>query len=203
MTSRIDTAEIKSPKVCAQKNPKNPNTRGIRVATRTFGDTDATAALLPGTGKKCLESFFCCSAESCQSKKMDFQKISNNTLTFFTLKATKPTMTPRAKNIKAWISQITPHTEILRLFWKQQSEREGGPRDGQHPQISANAAASEPLAFRAIVSSSVNDESMSIQPHMRKRRSEPITSHTQYKHDMTPMNRTYNKAPQNRTTKPF
>ena len=28
-----------------------------------------------------------------------------------TLKATRPTMTPRAKNMKAWISQITPQTE--------------------------------------------------------------------------------------------
>jgi len=61
-------------------------------------------------------------------------------------------MTPTAKNIKAWISQITPQT-----------------RDGQHPQISAKAEASEVLTFRAMVSS--------------------MTSHRQYKHDMTPMKR--------------
>ena len=28
-----------------------------------------------------------------------------------TLKATRPTMMPAAKKMKAWMSQITPHTE--------------------------------------------------------------------------------------------
>jgi len=69
------------------------------------------------------------------------------------LKATRPTRMPPAKKQKAMINQITPHT-----------------CDGQHPQISEKAYASDPFTLRAIVSS--------------------MTSHRTYIHDITPMNNT-------------
>ena len=74
-------------------------------------------------------------------------------------------MTPPAKNAIATMSQMTPHT--AKAWTRRVSKRErkeelgarrapgGGyaPCDGQQPQISANADASEPFTFRAIVSS--------------------------------------------------
>lgn len=87
------------------------------------------------------------------------------------LKAASPTRIPAAKKINATKSQMTPQT------W-----------DGKHPQIRANAEASELFTLRAMVSS--------------------ITSQRTYKSDMTPMNRIkYRRATppatnQNKTIRP-
>jgi len=73
----------------------------------------------PGTGRNLWESAFCCAADC--------------------LKQARPMMMPIPKNMKAWRSQMTPHT-----------------CDGQHPHILENAAASEVFTFRAMVSSIIS-----------------------------------------------
>jgi len=88
----------------------------IEIENRELGNVDRAALFDPGTGRKCEESAFCCWR--------------------FSLKATSPTITPRPKNMMAWISQMNPQT-----------------REGQQPHIRANSDASDVLTFRARVSS--------------------------------------------------
>jgi hypothetical protein len=71
-----------------------------------------------------------------------------------TLNTARPTMIPSAKKMNATINQITPQTvEWIRLY-NSSNARTHSPRDGQQPQISANALASELLTLRRMVSSS-------------------------------------------------
>ena len=70
-----------------------------------------------------------------------------------TLKATIPTMMPRAKKTNATINQITPQTVVWIRIHSFSDVKRYSPRDGQQPQISANALASELLTLRRMVSS--------------------------------------------------
>ena len=69
-----------------------------------------------------------------------------------TLKATSPTMIPKAKNIKATTSQMKPHTKEYQNM-KIRFESLNTPLEGQHPQILANSEASDVFTFLASVSS--------------------------------------------------
>jgi hypothetical protein len=92
---------------------------------------------------------------------------------------------PSPKKMNAIISQITPQTVVVRIIaypvWMR------SPRDGQQPQISANALASEVLTLRRMVSSSrqVNEVLANTGGDYA-----PMTSHRAYMQDMTPTNST-------------
>jgi hypothetical protein len=71
-----------------------------------------------------------------------------------TLNAARPTRMPPAKKMNAMRSQITPHTVVENNFsWIGNPHKKNRPCDGKHPQILANAEASEEFTFLAIVSS--------------------------------------------------
>lgn len=59
---------------------------------------------------------------------------------------------PAAKKQKAMINQMTPHTR-RRVSAQSETVLNGLPCEGQHPQILANAEASELFTLRSIVSS--------------------------------------------------
>lgn len=111
-----------------------------------------------------------------------------------TLNETRPTIMPAAKNTNAWINQMTPHTiPFIESARHSACQRWCGflPCEGQHPQILAKELASEPLTFRAIVSSGVRVRNMHV-PYFRivSDSDVPTMSQRTYMHDMTPMNRT-------------
>lgn len=120
------------------------------------GTSCGSASLEPGTGRKCSESVFCWAADCCygraQSADCGKQKARGRN-GMHTLKATRPMTMPAAKNAKAWMSQMTPQTGEIVSGRASEGDTAGSPCEGQQPQISANADASEPLTFRAIVSS--------------------------------------------------
>lgn len=70
-----------------------------------------------------------------------------------TLNAIMPTMMPSAKKINAIINQITPQTVAGVRIYSLSDAVMPSPRDGQQPQMSANALASEVLTLRRMVSS--------------------------------------------------
>lgn len=68
-------------------------------------------------------------------------------------------MTPAAKKMKAIMSHRTPHTtcaeekQLSQPMMQREARLDGAPCEGQHPQMCANADASDEFTLRATVSS--------------------------------------------------
>jgi hypothetical protein len=71
-------------------NSIDPTTKPIIINVLGILAVDTAPDFEPGTGRKCFASSFCCSADC--------------------LNATKPTISPAAKKMRAMMSQSTPQT---------------------------------------------------------------------------------------------